>query len=260
MDFEKAKARAEELSKELKYHNNRYYNQDEPEISDYEYDMLLRELEQIEDEFPNLIKEDSPTQRVGGERAEKFSPVEHIVPMESLHDSFSVEELRDFDRKVRDIVNNPAYVVEPKFDGLSVSAEYRNGIFVRGSTRGDGRVGEDITDNLKTIKSLPHRLSKPVDYLEVRGEVYMSNDSFLDLLRYQEEHEEKPFKNPTMNHTIRQSRLSESTPCLPSMSLSYFALSMVYFSIKFCKTAPLSHYVGYRLSIGIYSRSSAMLM
>ena len=196
MDFEKAKARAEELSKELKYHNDRYYNQDEPEISDYEYDMLLRELEQIEDEFPNLIKEDSPTQRVGGERAEKFSPVEHIVPMESLHDSFSVEELRDFDRKVRDIVNNPAYVVEPKFDGLSVSAEYRNGIFVRGSTRGDGRVGEDITDNLKTIKSLPHRLSKPVDYLEVRGEVYMSNESFLNLLKYQEEHEEKPSKNP----------------------------------------------------------------
>ena len=196
VDFEKAKARAEELSKELKYHNDRYYNNDAPEISDYEYDMMLRELENIEGEFPNLIKEDSPTQRVGGERAEKFSPVEHIVPMESLHDSFSFDELRDFDRKVRDVVNNPEYVVEPKFDGLSVSAEYRNGIFVRGSTRGDGKVGEDITDNLKTIKSLPRRLSKPVDYLEVRGEVYMSNESFLGLLKYQEEHEEKPSKNP----------------------------------------------------------------
>lgn len=196
MDFEKAKARAEELSKELKYHNDRYYNNDAPEISDYEYDIMLRELEKIEDEFPNLVKEDSPTQRVGGERAEKFSPVEHVVPMESLHDSFSFEELRDFDRKVCTVVSKPSYVVEPKFDGLSVSAEYRNGIFVRGSTRGDGRVGEDITDNLKTIKSLPLRLSKPVDYLEVRGEVYMSNESFLDLLKYQEEHEEKPSKNP----------------------------------------------------------------
>ncbi len=196
MDFEKAKERAQELSKELKYHNERYYNNDSPEISDYEYDMMLRELEKIEEEFPNLVTEDSPTQRVGGERAEKFSPVEHAVPMESLHDSFSFDELRDFDRKVRDVVNNPSYVVEPKFDGLSVSAEYRNGIFVRGSTRGDGRVGEDITDNLQTIKSLPHRLSKPVDYLEVRGEVYMSNRSFLDLLKYQEENEEKPSKNP----------------------------------------------------------------
>ena len=196
MDFEKAKERAEELSKELRYHDKRYFDKNAPEISDYEYDILLRELEKIEEEFPNLIKEDSPTQRVGGERSEKFSPVEHVVPMESLHDSFSFDELRDFDRRVRTVVNNPSYVVEPKFDGLSVSAEYRSGIFVRGSTRGDGKVGEDITDNLKTIKSLPHRLSKPVDYLEVRGEVYMSNDSFLDLLRYQEEHEEKPFKNP----------------------------------------------------------------
>lgn len=196
MDFEKAKERAKHLSKELKYHNDRYYNNDAPEISDYEYDMMLRELEKIEEEFPQLVSEDSPTQVVGGERAEKFSPVEHVVPMESLHDSFSFDELRDFDRKVRDVVDNPSYVVEPKFDGLSVSAEYRNGIFVRGSTRGDGRVGEDITDNLKTIKSLPRRLSKPVEYLEVRGEVYMSNQSFLDLLRYQEENEEKPSKNP----------------------------------------------------------------
>lgn len=196
MEFDIAKARAEQLVKELKYHNDRYYNNDSPEISDYEYDMLLRELENIEDKFPDLKTEDSPTQRVGGEASEKFSPVEHTVPMESLHDSFSYDELREFDRKVRDVVSNPSYVVEPKFDGLSVSAEYRDGIFVRGSTRGDGRVGEDITDNLRTIKSLPLRLSKPIPYLEVRGEVYMSNESFLDLLKYQEEHEEKPSKNP----------------------------------------------------------------
>ena len=196
MDFESANKRVKELTEQINYHNDRYYNNDSPEISDYEYDMLLRELEQIEAEYPVLIKEDSPTQRVGGERAEKFSPVEHIVPMESLHDSFSYDELRDFDRKVREVSVSPKYVVEPKFDGLSVSAEYRNGVFVKGSTRGDGRVGEDITDNLKTIRSLPHRLSKPLPFLEVRGEVYMSDESFLELLKYQEEHDEKPSKNP----------------------------------------------------------------
>ena len=196
MDFEEAKNKVNSLTQELKYHNDRYYNNDDPEISDYEYDMMLRELEQLEIRFPQLRKEDSPTRQIGGEKSEKFSSVEHAVPMESLHDSFSFEEIREFDRKVRAAVENPKYVVEPKFDGLSVSAEYRNGVFVRGSTRGDGRIGEDITDNLKTIKSLPLRLSKPIDYLEVRGEVYMSNKSFLELLKYQEEHEEKPSKNP----------------------------------------------------------------
>ena len=196
MNFEEAKIRVKELSEQINYHNDRYYNSDSPEISDYEYDMLLRELESLEQEYPVLVKEDSPTQRVGGERAEKFSPVEHTVPMESLHDSFSYDELREFDRKVREVSSAPQYVVEPKFDGLSVSAEYRNGVFVRGSTRGNGRVGEDITDNLKTIRSLPMRLSEPIPFLEVRGEVYMSEESFLELLKYQEEHEEKLAKNP----------------------------------------------------------------
>lgn len=196
MDINKARERAKELADSLRYHNDRYYNSDSPEISDYEYDMMLRELENIEAQYPELITPDSPTQRVGGERAEKFSPVEHAVPMESLHDSFSFDELRDFDRRVRGAVGDVSYVVEPKFDGLSVSAEYRNGMFVRGSTRGDGRVGEDITDNIRTIKSLPMRLSKPVPYLEVRGEVYMSNASFEKLVAYQEERDEKPAKNP----------------------------------------------------------------
>ena len=196
MDINKARERAKELADSLRYHNDRYYNSDSPEISDYEYDMMLRELENIEAQYPELITPDSPTQRVGGERAEKFSPVEHVVPMESLHDSFSFDELRDFDRRVRGAVGAVSYVVEPKFDGLSVSAEYRNGMFVRGSTRGDGRVGEDITDNIRTIKSLPMRLSKPVPYLEVRGEVYMSNASFEKLVAYQEERDEKPAKNP----------------------------------------------------------------
>lgn len=196
MDINDIAARAEELRSIINYHNNRYYNEDSPEISDYEYDRLLRELEQIEETHPQLKTPDSPTQRVGGEAAEKFSPVEHTVPMESLHDSFSYEEIRTFDRRVRETVENPVYIVEPKIDGLSVSAEYRNGVFVRGSTRGDGRVGEDITENLRTIRSLPMKLTKALPYLEVRGEVYMSVESFEHLVQQQEEREEKVFKNP----------------------------------------------------------------
>ncbi len=196
MELEQAKVRALQLSKELNYHNDRYYNQDDPEISDYEYDMLLRELENIEAEFPQLISSDSPTQRVGGSKGEKFSPVTHAVPMESLHDSFSADEIRDFDRKVREVIDRPVYVVEPKFDGLSVSCEYRNGVFVRGSTRGDGTTGEDVTDNLMTIKSLPKRLKNAPAFLEVRGEVYMSVETFKKIVAEQENNGEKPFKNP----------------------------------------------------------------
>ena len=196
MEKTQAEKRIAELTKIIEYHNNLYYNQDEPEISDFEYDMLLRELEKLEEEFPSLKAADSPTNRVGGSAGEKFSPVTHAVVMESLHDSFSHDELRDFDRKVREVAPEVKYVVEPKFDGLSVSCEYRRGVFVRGSTRGDGTTGEDVTDNLMTIKSLPKRLKDAPEYLEVRGEVYMSFASFEALVRRQEENEEKPAKNP----------------------------------------------------------------
>lgn len=196
MDFDIAKSRAEELTAQLNYHNDRYYNQDNPEISDYEYDMMLRELENIEAEFPQLVTPQSPTQRVGGAKGEKFSPVVHEVVMESLHDSFSGDEVRDFDRKVKAVVSDTQYVVEPKIDGLSVSCEYRNGVFVRGSTRGDGAVGEDVTENLMTIKSLPKRIDNAPEFLEVRGEVYMSLSSFLEIVAEQENNGEKPFKNP----------------------------------------------------------------
>ena len=196
MDLENARKSAEELRKKLNYHAKKYYEEDNPEITDYEYDMMLRELEGIELAYPELVTEDSPTQRVGGAALNKFTPVTHEVPMESLHDSFSEEELFDFDRKVREVVPKVSYVVEPKFDGLSVSLEYRNGIFVRGSTRGDGGVGEDVTENLRTIKTIPKKLTRAVPFLEVRGEVYMSNESFLKLLERQELNEEKPFKNP----------------------------------------------------------------
>lgn len=196
MDIIKAKNRVAELTKELEYHNDLYYNRDEPEISDYEYDKLLRELEQLESEFPQLKSPLSPTNRVGGNAGEKFSPVIHTVPMESLHDSFSHSELIEFDSRVRQTVPEVKYVVEPKFDGLSVSCEYENGVFVRGSTRGDGTTGEDVTDNLMTIRSLPKRIPNAPEFLEVRGEVYMSYASFEELTKRQEENEEKTFKNP----------------------------------------------------------------
>ena len=196
MDKKNALRRVNELTKIIEYHNNLYYNNDEPEISDYEYDMLLRELENLEAEYPELKRPDSPTNRVGGSAGEKFSPVTHAVPMESLHDSFSHDELRDFDRRVREAAGSVKYVVEPKFDGLSVSCEYRNGVFTRGSTRGDGTTGEDVTDNLMTIKSLPKRLKNAPEFIEVRGEVYMSFESFNALVKRQEENEEKPAKNP----------------------------------------------------------------
>ena len=196
MDFIKAKEKALQLTESLNYHNDRYYNQDNPEISDYEYDMMLRELEDIESEFPELITPQSPTQKVGGQKGEKFSPVVHEVVMESLHDSFSEDEVRDFDRKVKEVAPSATYVVEPKIDGLSVSCEYRNGVFVRGSTRGDGSVGEDVTENLMTIKSLPKKIINAPEFLEVRGEVYMSLESFEKIVKQQENNGEKAFKNP----------------------------------------------------------------
>lgn len=196
MDFEQAKLRAKELTKILEYHNNLYYNKDNPEISDFEYDKLLRELENIENEFSELKTPLSPTNRVGGKAGTKFSSVSHSVPMESLHDSFSHSEMKDFDVRVRQQIPNVKYVVEPKFDGLSVSLEYQNGVFVRGSTRGDGITGEDVTDNLMTIKCLPKRIENAPKFLEVRGEVYMPISSFNELVKLQEDNDEKPFKNP----------------------------------------------------------------
>lgn len=196
MDITIAKVRIKELTELIEYHNNLYYNNDEPEISDFEYDKLLRELENLEEEFPSLKSPLSPTNKVGGNAGEKFSPVVHTVPMESLHDSFSHNELREFDRKVRETTPNARYIVEPKFDGLSVSCEYQNGVFVRGSTRGDGVTGEDVTDNLMTIKSLPKKIANAPEFLEVRGEVYMSFESFEALVKRQEENDEKISKNP----------------------------------------------------------------
>lgn len=196
MDLKDVLIEAETLRKTINYHNKKYYEEDSPEIDDFEYDKMLRRLEELEDEYPEIITEDSPTQRVGGNISQKFSPVVHEVRMESLHDVFSNEELLDFDRRVKETVDSPVYVVEPKFDGLSVSVEYKDGIFFRGSTRGDGDVGEDITDNLKTIRTLPKKLKTKLPFIEVRGEVYMSKDSFMALVEKQESNGERVAKNP----------------------------------------------------------------
>lgn len=196
MNLEEAGRLAKQLAEQISYHNRKYYVEDAPEIDDYEYDQLYRRLQQLEAEFPQLVTPDSPTQKVGGAALNRFSPVAHAVPMESLHDSFSEQELMEFDRRVRSAVGDPVYVVEPKFDGLSVSVEYRDGLFVRGSTRGDGSVGEDITENIRTIRSLPMKLSKALPYIEVRGEVYMPHETFYQLSARQELNGDKPFKNP----------------------------------------------------------------
>lgn len=190
-----AKQRISYLAAELSYHSIRYYVEDNPEIEDYEYDMMMRELRQLETEFPNLATEDSPTKKVGGAALLQFTPVEHKVRMESLLDAFSFEELRDFDRKISDSSSGVTYSVEPKIDGLSVSLEYSNGRFVRGSTRGDGDVGENVSANLLTIKNVPKTISFLGD-LEVRGEVYMPHESFIKLVERQENMGEKTAKNP----------------------------------------------------------------
>ena len=193
MDFNLAKERAEELSRLLKYHNKKYYIDDAPEIEDFEYDRMIRELENLEKEYPQLLKEDSPTQTVGGAANRLFTEVVHSVKMESLQDVFNFEELKTFGEKID--LNRTKFSVEPKIDGLSVSLEYKDGLFFRGSTRGDGIVGEDVTANLMQIKSIPKAIKFDGE-LEVRGEVYMPRASFLKLLERQELMGEAPAKNP----------------------------------------------------------------
>ncbi len=196
MEVEQARERVLALREQLNYYAARYYNDDSPEITDFEYDRLMRELEGLEEAFPVLITPDSPTRKVGGAASKLFSPVAHAVPMESLRDAFTLEELQEFHKKIQERISDPVYSVEPKIDGLSVSLEYENGVFVRGSTRGDGITGEDVTANLNTIQTIPKILSEPVERLEVRGEVYMSHQSFQDLVTMQELSGEKPAKNP----------------------------------------------------------------
>lgn len=185
-----------DLRQLIRYHSDRYYNDDAPEIEDYEYDMMMRELIKLEEEYPQYDSVDSPTKKVGGKADNSFEEVTHTVRMESLQDAFSREELLEFDKRVTEAIKNRNYVVEPKIDGLSVSLEYRDGVFVRGSTRGDGDVGEDVSGNLRVIHNIPLKLTEPVPYIEVRGEVYMPKKSFERVVDRQLLNGEKPFKNP----------------------------------------------------------------
>ena len=197
MDLEQSKKRVEELVPLLKYYTQMYFD-DKQVVSDYEYDMLMKELKQIEAEYPELIREDSPTQKVGASIKKGFEKVTHEVPLQSLQDVFSFQEVRDFDERVRKVAeeNNIElkYVVETKIDGLSSALEYKNGVFVRGATRGNGTVGEDVTENLKTIKTIPKKLKEPID-ITVRGEVFIGKEEFEKLNADRLMEEEGQFAN-----------------------------------------------------------------
>lgn len=187
----------EELRELINYHSNLYYTKDEPEISDFEYDKLMSQLKAMESENPELITPDSPTHRIGGKILDGFEEVTHTVQMQSLNDVFDRESVIDFGVKTENALGEKVeYITELKIDGLSVSLEYRNGIFFRGSTRGDGNVGENVTENLKTIRNIPLKLNEEIPFLEVRGEVYMPHKSFELLNKRQEETGQKTFKNP----------------------------------------------------------------
>lgn len=196
MEFNEAKLRVEELRSLIEYHSRRYYDNDAPEIEDDEFDALTRELKMLEEEYPSLVTPDSYTQRVHGTVSAQFAPVEHKVPLLSLQDVFSEEELYAFDRRVRESIPHVRYVVEPKIDGLSVSIVYQNGKLLRGATRGNGVVGEDITHNIRVIDGIPQTLAVTLPEVIVRGEVYMPREAFASLVKRQEENGEKPFKNP----------------------------------------------------------------
>ena len=185
-----------QLRDKLNLWSDQYYNQDAPTVSDYEYDMALRELETLEAAHPELVTPDSPTQRVGGEALTIFASVRHEVPLQSLQDIFAPEELTAFAQRVREQAEHPAWVVEPKVDGLSVALEYLDGVFVRGATRGDGQVGEDVTENLRTVRSIPLKLENAPHRLIVRGECYMARTVFQKLNAQREEQGKPLMANP----------------------------------------------------------------
>lgn len=192
----KLERRYRELKKQINYHANKYYNEDDPEISDFEYDMLMVEFRNLEKQHPEFITNDSPTQVIvaSGKHDEKFSEVAHKVPLQSLQDVFNLEDVMEFTTRVEKTVENPIYDVETKIDGLSVSLEYENGKLIRGSTRGDGLVGEDITENIKTIKTIPHELTEPIT-ITVRGEVFLSREELERINEIREAQGEKLFAN-----------------------------------------------------------------
>ena len=195
MDYKSEMKQLRDILNEAGY---RYYVLDDPAMDDYDYDRLLRKLEELEAAHPEEVTPDSPTQRVGGEALESFQQVVHPVPLESLQDVFSPEEVEEFAQRMMETLETVEYSVEPKVDGLSVALEYRNGLFVQGATRGDGQVGEDVTENLRTIKSIPMTLPDKLPRLIVRGEVFMPKNVFHKLNRQREEMGSRFLRIPAM--------------------------------------------------------------
>ena len=196
MAREEAKRRIAELREQIREYSRLYYELDAPAIEDDEFDSLTRELRELEQQYPEFVTADSYTQKVQGGISTQFTPVAHVVPLESLQDVFSKNEIVEFERRVLEVIDQPTYVVEPKIDGLSIALEYIDGRFVRGATRGNGQVGEDVTINLETIESIPKTLTRPIPRVIVRGEVYMPRDQFAALVTQQEQNGERTFKNP----------------------------------------------------------------
>ena len=199
MDKSKAEKRIEELRKETEYYAQKYYDEDKPEISDFEYDMLMLELRNLEKEYPEFKSKESLTEKVGGKAKEGFKKVEHKIPLLSMQDIFNLDEIKEYVDKIQnqakeDKIENSNFVVETKIDGLTASLEYKDGIFVRGATRGNGLIGEDVTENLKTIKNIPQQLSEKID-ITVRGEVFISKKDFEKMNQEREENEEELFAN-----------------------------------------------------------------
>ena len=229
MEKTEAKQRIDELKEILNEANRSYYILDAPEISDFEYDKLIRELIVLEEEYPEYKTQDSPSQRVGGGVLEGFEQVTHAVQMQSLTDVFDKEELFDFDNRTKSSLglDTVEYVTELKIDGLSVSLEYRDGMFFRGSTRGDGNIGEDITNNLRTIKSIPLKLTEQIPYLEVRGEVFMPKPAFLRLNELREVAEEPLFANPRNAAAGSLRQLDSSVTAQRSLDIFIFNVQAV---------------------------------
>ncbi len=220
MDKKQAQKRIEELRKQVEYHAKKYYDDDKPEISDFEYDMLMLELRNLEKEFPEFQSKNSLTQKVGGNVKEGFQKVNHEVPLQSLQDVFSIEDVKDYVMKIEqkaeeNNIEQVRYVVETKIDGLSAALEYKNGELIRGATRGNGLVGEDVTENLKTVKTVPRKLKEKID-ITVRGEVFIAKDDFEKMNQEREEREEELFANSrnAAAGSLRQldSRITEKRP------------------------------------------------
>lgn len=236
-------ARAEELRRALAHHRRRYYGDDAPEISDSEYDALERELRRIEEAHPDLVTADSPTQRVGGEPSGAFAAVPHRSPLLSLDNAYSSDELREWEQRLLRALDGrrPTYFVEPKIDGLSVSVHYRNGTLERGVTRGDGTVGEDVTANVRVIRSIPGSLARSVKFLEARGEIYLPRSAFDELNRRRETEGQPPFANP-------RNAAAGSVRLLDSEVTASRRLAVYFYALAECEGAtPRTHGEGLAL-------------